>query len=392
MGDTLATIYLDHHATTPCDPRVVEAMLPYFDVWFANPASQSHRAGRQSAQAVAEAREHVAALLGAMPGEIIFTGSATESNNLAILGIANGLKSDRRTIVTTAIEHKSVLEPTAWLGTRGFDVRVLPVDQRGRVDVSELQSHLSDQTLLVSIQAANNEVGTIQDIAAIVDVAHEHGALVHCDAVQAVGRIPVDVNAWDVDLLSLSAHKLYGPKGIAALYVRGGKRALPLQPLMFGGGQEDGLRPGTLNVPGIVGFGEASRLSQLELLPEADRVGRLRDRFEAELIARLPSVRVNGALDARLPGNSSLTFPGIDAEALIANVPELELSVGSACNSGALEPSYVLTALGMSREEAYQTLRVGLGRFTQDEDLRIASKAICKAIERISLLSNSAVV
>lgn len=391
MGDTQATIYLDHHATTPCDPRVVEAMLPYFDVWFANPASQSHWAGRQSAQAVSNAREHVATLLYARPGEIIFTGSATESNNLAILGVANGLKSDRRTIITTAIEHKSVLESTAWLGTQGFDVRVLPVDRHGRVEIAELRSHLSDQTLLVSIQAANNEVGTIQDIAAIADAAHEFGAFVHCDAVQAVGRIPVDVNAWDVDLLSLSAHKLYGPKGIAALYVRGGKRVLPLQPLMFGGGQEDGLRPGTLNVPGIVGFGEASLLSQLELLPEADRVGSLRDCFETELLAKLPTTRVNGASNARLPGNSSLTFPGVDAEALIANMPELALSVGSACNFGALEPSYVLTALGISREEAYQTLRVGLGRFTQDEDLRIASTTICKAVERISLLSNSVV-
>lgn len=380
------TVYLDHHATTPCDPRVVEVMLPYLTTWFANPSSQKHDAGRRASNAVSEAREQVAALLGATSAEIVFTGSATESNNLAILGLADGAGGTRRKILTTTIEHKSVLESVAHLGNRGFKNRILPVDRTGRVDLDQLRAELDEQTLLVSIQAANNEVGTIQDMAAISAAAHEAGALVHCDAVQAVGRIPVDVDVWDVDLLSLSAHKLYGPKGVAALYIRGGRRALPLRPLMFGGGQEDGLRPGTLNVPAIVGFGEASHLCQQELPIESKRIRCLRDRLEADLRSRFPQVRVNGDPTARLPGNSSLTFPGIDAEALIANLPTIAVSVGSACASGALEPSHVLIALGMSREEAYQTLRVGLGRFSSEEDAAVAASAICEAVTRISHL------
>jgi cysteine desulfurase len=383
MADVEPTVYLDHHATTPCDPRVVEAMLPYLTTWFANPSSQTHHAGRRAAGAVAEAREQLAALIGAKPGEIVFTGSATESNNLAILGLAHGTVGRRRKIITTTIEHKSVLESVAHLGGKGFDCRVLPVDQHGRVNLDQLRSELDEQTLLVSVQAANNEVGTIQDIATITDIAHQCGARVHCDAVQAVGRISVDVADWNVDLLSLSAHKLYGPKGIAALYIQGGRRALALEPLMFGGEQEDGLRPGTLNVPAIVGFGEASRLCQEGLAVESVRIRRLRDRLETDLRAELPTIRVNGDPAARLPGNSSLTFPGVDAEAIIANLPDVEVSVGSACTSGALEPSYVLTALGLPREEAYQTVRVGLGRFTTEEDVSVAVTAMLDAIMRI---------
>lgn len=362
--------------------------MPYLTTWFANPSSQTHRAGRRAADAVAEAREEVATLIGGAPGEIVFTGSATESNNLAILGVAYGSSGRRRKVITMAIEHKSVLEPVASLGRQGFDVRVLPVDRRGRVDLNRLQAELDEHTLLVSVQAANNEIGTIQDIATIAALAHDVGALVHCDAVQAVGRIPVDVTAWDVDLLSLNAHKLYGPKGIAALYIRGGRRALPLQPLMFGGGQEDGLRPGTLNVPAIVGFGAACRLCQQELEGESERIRCLRDRLEAELHASIPAMRVNGDLEARLPGNSSVTFPGIDAEAIIANLPDVALSTGSACTSGALEPSHVLTAVGMTREEAYQTLRIGLGRFTREDDVATAAAVICAVVERISVAQN----
>ena len=364
-------------------------MLPYLSVWFANPSSQTHHVGRKAANAVFEAREKVASLIGAAAGEIVFTGSATESNNLAILGLASGTSGTRRKIITTAIEHKSVLESIAQLGKKGFDCHVLSVDRRGRLDLDRLRSELDDQTLLVSVQAANNEIGTIQDIAAVADIAHERGSLVHCDAVQAAGPIPVDVTAWDVDLLSLSAHKLYGPKGIAALYIHGGRRALPLQPLMFGGGQEDGLRPGTLNVPAIVGFGEASYLCRQELAVEGERIRCLRDRLEADLRDRLPNVRTNGDPATRLPGNSSLTIPGVDAEAIIANLPTISLSVGSACTSGALEPSYVLTALSMSREEAYQTLRVGLGRFTTEREVATAVATLCSAVARVSSLRGS---
>jgi cysteine desulfurase len=362
-------------------------MLPYLTTSFANPSSQSHRAGQQAADAVARAREQVAALIGAAPGELVFTGSATESNNLAILGLGNGSSGIRRKILTTAIEHKSVLEPIAWLNGQGFDVRVLPVDRHGRLDVDLLRSELDEQTLLVSVQAANNEIGTIQDVCAVADLAHERGALMHCDAVQAVGRIPVDVAVWDVDLLSLSAHKLYGPKGVAALYLRGGRRALPIQPLMFGGGQEGGLRPGTLNVPAIVGFGEAASICQRELVSEGERIQTLRDCLEEELRIGLPNVRINGDLGARLPGNSSLTFAGVDAEALIANLPQIALSVGSACASGALEPSYVLTSLGMTREEAYQTIRVGLSRFTTEQEVVFAASQLTEAATIIASLN-----
>lgn len=385
--DTEQLIYLDYHATTPCDPRVVEAMLPYLTERFGNPSSATHRAGIAAATAVSTAREQVADLIGASPGEIIFTSSATESNNLAILGLADAAPAERRTILTTTIEHKSVLGAVRELERRGFDVRTLPVDSKGRLDIETLERVLSEgSTFLVSVQAASNEVGTIQDIAEIAALTHRHGAIMHSDAAQAVGRIPVDVNRWDVDLLSLTSHKLYGPKGVAGLYIRGGVRAWPLRPLLFGGGQEQEVRPGTLNVPAIVGFGKACQLAQNLLPEEAERIGHLRIRFEARLLAALPFLRRNGDLEQRLPGNCSLTFRCIDAEALLANLPSVALSTGSACASGALEPSYVLVALGMSREEAYQTIRVGLGRFTTSTEVDVATTVIARTATRLAQL------
>lgn len=381
------SIYLDYHATTPCDPQVVDAMLPYFRQDFGNPSSASHRPGRLSAQAVDRARGQVAALIHAQAREIVFTSGATESNNLAILGLARGASDNRRRIVTTAVEHKAVLQPCIALRRQGFDVTILPVSPTGKVNLAAAHAAITDETLLVSIQAASNEIGTIQDLATMTKWAHEHGAFVHTDAAQAVGKIPVDVDEWNVDLLSISAHKLYGPKGVGALYVRGGPYALPLEPLVYGGGQEQELRPGTLNVPGIVGLGKACELCLGTLPKEARRVAALRDQLEALLMSDIPDLRRNGALDDRLPGNSSLTFVGLDADAIIAHAPDLALSTGSACTSGALEPSHVLQAIGLSRQEAYSTIRVGLGRFTTEDEIRQAAGSIAQAVKTVRSLA-----
>ncbi len=380
-------IYLDYHATTPCDPRVVEAMLPYFTEQFANPSSATHRAGKTAAKAVEQARRQVAELIGAEPKEIIFTSGATESNNLAILGLARHPNNKRRKIVTMAIEHKAVLAPGKHLEKLGFELVVLPVDAVGRVNQAAAREAIDEDTVLVSIQAANNEIGTIQDIPFFAHLAHEHGAYFHTDAAQAVGKIPVDVGEWDVDLLSISAHKLYGPKGVGALFVRGGPYTLPLEPLVYGGGQESDVRPGTMNVPGIVGLGAACALCQAEMADESLRIASLRNQLEELLLAQIPKPQRNGDLEHRLPGNSSLTFPGVDAEALIANVPDLSLSAGSACTSGAPAPSHVLLAIGLSRQEAQQTVRVGLGRYTTGEEITMTSQLIENAVKRILAVS-----
>jgi cysteine desulfurase len=345
LGNPDSAIYLDHNATTPCDPRVVEKMLPFFSEWYGNSATGLHLQGRRAARAVDEAREQVAALIGCQPGEIIFTGGATESNNLAILGLGRANPNASRTrIVTSAVEHKAVLMPCRQLQEEGYELIELPVDSQGRISIEEAEAAINDQTLLVSVQAANNEVGTLQPVARISGIGHTHGAIVHCDAAQAVGKIPVDLNSqdWQVDLLSISAHKLYGPKGVGALYLRNGPHAHPLAPLQYGGGQERGLRSGTSNVPGIVGFGEACRICQAELAQESLRIARLRDRFEDASLASVPGLRINAREAERLPNTSSLTFPGIDADALLLNLPEVMLGTGSACSSGALEPSHVL--------------------------------------------------
>ncbi len=377
-------IYLDYHATTPCDPSVVQAMLPFFSRKFANPSSEIHSMGREARRAVETARGQIASFIGAETDDIVLTSGATESNNLAIMGLASRQDPARRTrIVTSAIEHKSVLAPLEVLSQQGFDVVVLPVDRLGRVSKDVAARETTDRTLLVSIQAANNEIGTIQDICAFSSLAHERGALFHCDAAQAAGKLPIDIDAWGVDLLSMSAHKMCGPKGIAALYVRGGVSRSVLRPLLYGGYQENGLRPGTLNVPLVVGFGEACRLAGEAMAEESIRLQQMRDSLEANLLQRIHGLKRNGALENRLPNNSSLTFPGIDAEALILNVPELALSTGSACNSGAQEPSYVLGAIGLSYDEANGTVRVGIGRFTTPEEIDIATAELITAFHRL---------
>jgi cysteine desulfurase len=383
----MSLIYFDCHSTTPCDPRVVQAMIPYFTDHCGNPSNVYNSFGKAAAIAVDGAREKVASLIGAHPKELIFTSGATESNNLSIFGVVRSEIASRPRIVTTAVEHKSVLAPFVELGRRGFETIILPVDCEGMVKLDVAEAAIDEKTALVSTQMANNEVGTIQPIHQLVRLAHAKGALVHCDAAQAVGKIKVDAEDLGIDLMSISAHKLYGPKGVGALYIRHG---IHIDPLFIGGGQERSVRPGTLNVPGIVGFGEACSICEDMLVEEGRRIGALRDRLEAALLSRLPGLRRNGALNRRLPGNSSLVFPRVDAEALIVNVPSVALSTGSACTAGAQEPSHVLLALGLSRDEAYSTIRIGLGRFNDVTEVDSACAAIVDAYERIAFLSGVA--
>lgn len=380
-------IYLDNHSTTPLDPRVVQAMMPYWTDNPANPANPYHLLGRKAAEAVETAREQVASLIGARRTDIVFTSGATESNNLAILGTALAHTGNRKRIVTCAIEHKSVLEPCRWLAERGFEVVVVPVDRLGHVDMSVLERSVDDRTLLVSIQLANNEIGTIQRLEQISPIVHERGALLHCDGAQAVGKLPVNVDHLCVDMLSISAHKLYGPKGVGALYVRGGARRVHLHPLAFGGGQEWSLRPGTLNVPAIVGFGEACRICGEEMVREAERVSTLRDLLEQLLLEHIPHLQRNGDLSYRLPSNSSLTFPDAEADALLLNLADVALSTGSACTAGAMEPSHVLQAIGLSREAAYRTVRVGIGRFNTEEEIERAASRMVEVVRCLRDLS-----
>jgi len=375
-------IYLDNHATTPCDPKVLEEMLPFFTELFGNPSSTVHAEGRKAADAIEVARDQVASLIGARPKEIIFTSGATESNNIAIQGLAREADRNRRKIVTTPIEHKAISNQCKALERDGYEIVYLPVNKAGEVDIQKAEDEIDNKTLVVSIQAASNEIGTIQPIKKLASISRRVGAFFHTDAAQAVGKIPIDVQEWDVDLLSLSAHKLYGPKGVGALFVRGGVYAMPISPLVYGGEQEFNLRSGTLNTPGIIGLGKACELCAEELENEMERLTSLRNLFESKLIEKL-EVQRNGALERRLPNNSSLTFKYIDAEALIINMPELAISTGSACTSGALEPSRVLQAIGLSREEADCTIRIGLSRFTTYDEINSASKIIFDTVKKL---------
>ena len=381
-------VYLDNHATTPVDPRVFEAMAPYFLTKFGNPASSSHSFGWEAAEAVRVARAQVAALIGAQATEIVFTSSATESNNLAIKGVVGGRGGGH--LIVTTIEHSAVLDPVARLeskgaaGAAGAAVTRLGVDREGRIRLHELAAALRPETVLVSIIAANNEIGVVQDMEAIGALVHAHGALLHSDATQAVGKIPVDVNAWRVDLLSLSGHKLYAPKGVGALYVRADT---PLLCQLDGGGHERGLRSGTLNVPGIVGLGEAARLAQEEMAVESVRIARLRDRLREAITGGLEGVRVNGSTGHRLPQNLHLTFEGVEAELLMMSAHEIAMSSGSACTSAKRASSHVLRALGMSDAEAHCSLRFGLGRFTTAAEIDYAATRIVEAVGQLRPLS-----
>ena len=359
-------IYLDYHATTPVDRRVLDVMLPYFLDCFGNPASSTHAWGWQAQEAVEEARRKVAALVGATAREIIFTSGATESNNLAIRGCADIKGAGRNEIVTSAIEHKSVLESCKRLEGLGWRVTYLPIDAKGLVDLDAARDAISERTLLVSVMVANNEIGTLQPLYELSQLAHAHGALVHSDAAQAAGKVPIDVNALGIDLMSMTAHKMYGPKGCGALYV---KRKLPLCPMIEGGGQERGVRSGTLNVPGIVGFGEAARLCKEEMGAEGVRTKRLRDRLLAGLTKQLDGVRVNGTLDNRLPQNLHVSFENVDSEELIVGIGDIAVSAGSACQSGKGGVSHVLQALYGPNQPHAAAVRFGLGRFTTEEEI-----------------------
>jgi cysteine desulfurase len=372
-------IYLDNHATTPVDPRVLAAMRPWWEENFANPHSVEHAMGREAEEAVEAARAEIAGLIGAEAREIVLTSGATESNNLAIKGAARFAAtqgSERRRIVTLATEHKCVLESVRDLAAEGFEPVVLPVRPDGLADMDALREAVDDRTLLVSVMAVNNEIGVVQDLAAIGALAKAAGAIFHTDAAQGCGRIPLDVEEIRADLLSISGHKIYGPKGIGALYVRRRPR-VRLAPLFSGGGQERGFRSGTLPAPLIVGLGEAARIAAIEGMLDAGRIAGQRDRFLAALRAEVPEVRLNGDAERRVSGNLNLTFPGpVDAQAIMAAAPEVCVSTGSACSSAAVEPSYVLRALGIPEAEARATLRIGIGRFTSPADVDRAAAAL----------------
>jgi cysteine desulfurase len=373
-------MYLDHHATTPVDPRVVEAMLPCFTEHFGNATSRLHRHGWDAQRLVESARREVAALVGAPARALVFTSGATEANFLAIDGVAEAPPVTRRTIVTVATEHASLLDACRRVEARGLRLLVLPVESDGRLSLDTLRRAVGPDTLLVSVMLAQNEIGVIQPLADVARVAHDAGALVHTDAVQALGKIPVDLAALDVDLASFSAHKVYGPKGVGALYVRPGIERR-LSPPMRGGGQERGLRGGTLNVPGIVGFGAACRLAHGELATEASRLSALRDRLWSALLAQVPGVRRNGAEAPRLPGNLHVTFADTDGEALMQALSEISVSSGAACQTA--EPSHVLLALGLSPAQAQASLRFGLGRGTTTDDIDRAAAHVAAVVAQV---------
>jgi len=374
-------VYLDNQATTRCDPRVVQAMLPYFSEEFGNPHSVEHAMGRTAEAAVENARAQIAALIRADAREVIFTSGATEANNIAIKGAARfaaGMGDPKRQIVTVVTEHKCVLESVADLAAEGFEPIILPVRPNGLLDPETLRDALTTPTLLVSVMAVNNETGVIQDLPRLAAIAKDGGALFHSDLAQAAGKIPLDLTGWKVDLASISGHKLYGPKGVGALFVRRRPR-VRLSPLFSGGGQERGLRSGTLPTPLIVGLGEACRLAAAEMVVEAEWIGMLRIGLLERLRREIPGIAVNGSLQARIAGNLNVTFPAATATALMAAIPDLCVSTGSACSSAEIEPSYVLRALGLSDTEAARTLRIGIGRFTSAADIEYAAAVLSAA-------------
>ena len=375
-------IYMDSHATTPTDPRVFEKMSPYFTEHFGNPASRNHLFGWRAEEAVAAARRQVAALVGASAKDIVFTGSATEADNMAIRGAAALARTRGDHIITTVIEHRAVLESCRRLEGEGFRVTYLPVGPDGRVDVDEVRRAMTDQTILVSVMAANNEIGTLQPLAEIGALTRQRGILFHTDAAQACGKVPFDVEALNLDLASFAGHKMYAPKGIGALYLRR-RPGVELAPILDGGGQEGGLRPGTLNVPGIVGLGAAAEICKRELREEGVRLGRLRDRLRDGLLERLAGVHVNGSVEHRLPHNLNVSVDGVSGEALLIGIDDIAVSSGAACTTGKKTPSYVLKAIGLSDERADASLRFGLCRTTTEEEIDYAIDKIASIVTRL---------
>ena len=381
-------IYLDNHATTPMDPRVLAAMLPYFTEMFGNAASRNHSFGWEAEAAVDEAREQIARLIHASsPKEIIFTSGATESDNLAIKGVGEFYKDKGNQIVTCVTEHKAVLDSCKAMEQQGYEVTYLPVDRYGFVDVEQLGRVITNKTILISIMAVNGEIGTIHRIKEIGRVAKGRGILFHCDATQGVGKIPMDVEEMGIDLLSMSAHKIYGPKGIGALYVRSKNPRVRLSAMIHGGGQEKGIRSGTLNVPGIVGLGKACEIAQEDLPEEAARLTRLRERLKEGIFSRLDKVYVNGHPTERLPGSINISFAYVEGESLMMGLKEIAVSSGSACTSTTLEASYVLRAIGVDEELAHTSIRFGLGRFNTEEEVDYTIDRVVQEVTRLRRMS-----
>ena len=376
-------VYLDNHATTRTDPRVVEAMLPYFTEHYGNAASVSHRFGWEAEEAVERAREQVARAIGAEAREIVFTSGATESNNLAIKGAAQAAVRRGKHLVTAASEHKAVLDPMKRLAREGWEVTVVDCDEYGRVPVLSVAQAITERTVLVSVMKANNEVGTVNPVAKIGRLCHERGILFHTDAAQAVGKIPIDVRGDGIDLLSISAHKFYGPKGIGALYVRRRDPQVRLQPLLDGGGHERGFRSGTVAVPLVVGMGAAAELAIGEMSEEVLRLLAMRERLHRAIAERVPGTRLNGHPTDRLPGNLNLSFLDVDGEALMMAMRDVAVSSGSACSAADPEPSHVLRAMGLNEDLARSSLRFGLGRFTTEDEIDFAVGAVATAVERL---------
>jgi cysteine desulfurase len=380
-------IYLDNNATTRCDPRVVETMLPFFTENYGNAASRNHPFGWFAEEAVDNAREQIAALIGASAKEMIFTSGATESNNLAIKGVASMYRKKGNHIITQVTEHKAVIDPCKRLERDGFQVTFLPVDKYGQVSPEQVREAITDQTILVSIMAANNEIGTLQPIKEIGKVCKERGVLFHTDAVQAVGKVPVNVEEMGIDLLSLTAHKLYGPKGQGALYVRRKNPRVRLDPIIDGGGHERGMRSGTLAVPLIVGLGVACDLARKEMDEEIPRLRGLRDKLNQGITGRLEEVSLNGHPTERLPGNLNLSFAYVEGEGLMMGMKDIAVSSGSACTSASLEPSYVLKALGVGDDLAHSSIRFGLGRFTTEEEVDYVIEHVVQAVSKLREMS-----
>jgi len=380
-------IYMDNHATTPLDPRVLEAMMPYLTDQFGNAASRNHKFGWEAEEAVEEARRQIAALIGADAREIVFTSGATESDNLAVKGVAWMYREKGDHIITAVTEHKAILDTCKHLEKEGFRVTFLPVDSKGLVDLDDLRKAITDKTILISIMTANNEVGVIQDIKAIGKIARERGVLFHTDAVQAAGKVPFNVNEMNVDIASLSAHKFYGPKGVGALYVRRRNPRVLLTPIIDGGGHERGMRSGTLNVPGIVGLGKASQLAREDMPKESAEMFRLRERLRTTLERELDEIYINGDLQRRLPGNLNMSFAYVEGESLLMGINDVAVSSGSACTSASLEPSYVLKALGVGEDLAHTSIRFGIGRFNTEEEVDYVAGRVTEVVRRLRELS-----
>lgn len=381
-------IYMDYHATTPVDPEVLEAMLPYLREDFGNPSSRTHVFGWTAESAVEKAREQLSQLIGCKPMEIVFTSGATESDNLALKGVAWAYRDRGNHIITTAIEHHAVLDACSRLEKEGFDITYLPVDRTGLVDPLQVEEAITDRTILVSVIAAHNEIGTVEPLAEIGRICKARGVLFHSDAAQALGKIPLKVGEIHADLLSFSAHKLYGPKGVGALYVRMSRPAVKLIPLLDGGGQERARRSGTQNVPGIVGFGKACEVASRVMLEEGRRLALLRERLKAGIFRRIDQVYLNGHPDRRLPGNLNVSFARVEGEALLLSMKDVAISSGSACTSTSMEPSYVLLALGVSEELASASIRFGLGRWSTEEEVDYTVDKLAERVERLRAMSS----